>query len=85
MHSFLREGDIFGDVMPQREVRQGDPISLYLYIICAEGLSNMILLNEECGLLHGCKIANNVPSISHLLFMKDCYFFLKAIKSEARN
>lgn len=40
---------------------------------------------EKCGLLHGCKIANKAPNISHLLFVDDCYFFLRAIKSEART
>ncbi|KAL1827804.1 hypothetical protein ACET3Z_006216 [Daucus carota] len=43
----------------------------------------MIRKHEECGLLHGCKIAKNAPTISHLLFADDCYFFLKATKSEA--
>ncbi|XP_074352984.1 uncharacterized protein LOC141692144 [Apium graveolens] len=82
-YSFLRDGDVFGEIIPQRGVRQGDPISPFMYIICAEGLSGMIRVHEECGLLHGRKIANKAPSISHLLFAYDCYFFLKAKKSEA--
>ncbi|KAL8096595.1 hypothetical protein AgCh_037529 [Apium graveolens] len=82
-YSFLRDGDVFGEIIPQRGVRQGDPISPFMYIICAEGLSGMIRVHEECGLLYGRKIANKAPSISHLLFAYDCYFFLKAKKSEA--
>lgn len=81
-YSFLRNGAIFGDVVPHRGIRQGDPISPYLYILCAEGLTALIRKHEECGLLHGCRIANNAPTISHLLFADDCYFFLKATKSE---
>ncbi|XP_074323203.1 uncharacterized protein LOC141660141 [Apium graveolens] len=60
-YSFLRNGDIFGDIAPHRGIRQGDPISPYLYIMCAEGLSGLIREHEECGLLHGCKIANKAP------------------------
>ncbi|XP_074346242.1 uncharacterized protein LOC141685013 [Apium graveolens] len=84
-YSFLRNGEIFGEVISQRGIRQGDPISLYLYILCAEGLSAMIREYEKCGLLHGCKIARNAPSISHLLFADDCYFFLRATKIEAQT
>ncbi|XP_074346113.1 uncharacterized protein LOC141684875 [Apium graveolens] len=84
-YSFLRNSDIFGGVVPHRGIRQGDLISPYLYILCAEGLSGMIRENEKSGLLHGCKIANKALSISHLLFADDCYFFLRATKSEAQT
>ncbi|XP_074360939.1 uncharacterized protein LOC141701175 [Apium graveolens] len=56
LESFLRNGEIFGEVVPQRGVRQEDPISPYLYILCVEGLSVMIRKHEECGLLHGCRL-----------------------------
>lgn len=35
------------------------------------------------GLIHGCVVARGAPPISHLLFVDDCYFFFKAIESEA--
>lgn len=63
--------------------RQGDPISPYLYILCAEGLSAMIRRNESVGLIHGCTIARGAPTISHLLFADDCYFFFRAVETEA--
>lgn len=82
-YSFVLDGKVFGDVQPQRGLRQGDPISPYLYIICAEGLSGIIRQHEETGLIYGCKIARGAPRISHLLFADDCYFFFKATHSEA--
>ncbi|XP_074355726.1 uncharacterized protein LOC141695374 [Apium graveolens] len=82
-YSFIRNGNVFGEVIPSRGVRQGDPISPYIYIMCAEGLSSIIRRNEEVGLLHGCKIARGAPTISHLLFADDCYFFFRATKTEA--
>ncbi|KAL8107899.1 hypothetical protein AgCh_024343 [Apium graveolens] len=63
--------------------RQGDPMSPYIYILCAEGLSSTIKRNEEAGLIHGCSVARGAPAVSHLLFADDCYFFFKAIESEA--
>lgn len=51
---------------------------IYIYIVCAEGLSAIIRRPEEVGLLHGCSIAKGAPKISHLLFVDDCYFYLRA-------
>lgn len=82
-YSFLRDGKIFGDVRPQRGVRQGDPISPYLYIFCAEGLTAILRRYEDNGLTHECKIARGAPSVSHLLFADDCYLFFRATQVEA--
>lgn len=76
-YNFIQDGLEFGEIIPQRGIRQGDPISLYLYILCAEGLSSLIRWYEDVGLLHECSIARGAPSISHLLFADDCYFFLQ--------
>lgn len=84
-YSFLHNGEVFGNVNPQRGIRQGDPISPYLYILCAEGLSAIIRRSEQAGLIHGCVVARGAPSISHLLFADDCYLFFRATGIEASN
>lgn len=83
-YSFLHDDGDFGNILPQRGLRQGDPIAPYIYIMCAEGLSAMIRRSEQVGLLHGCKVARGAPTISHLLFADDCYFFFRANADEAR-
>lgn len=75
-YSFLHNGTEFGNVVPARGLRQGDPISHYLYIMCAEGLSAIIRRHESAGLIHGFTIARGTPTISHMLFADDCCFFL---------
>ncbi|KAL8131297.1 hypothetical protein AgCh_007286 [Apium graveolens] len=84
-YSFLHNGELFGGVIPQRGIRQGDPLSPYLYIMCAEGLSAIINRNENVGLIHECVIARRAPSISHILFADACYLFFKATEVEART
>lgn len=82
-YSFTHNGQEFGKVVPSRGLRQGNPISPYIYILCAEGLSAMIRQNESVGLLHGCTIARGAPTISHLLFVDNCYLFFRAVEAEA--
>lgn len=83
-YSFLQNGVEFGEVKPERGIRQGDPISPYIYILCAEGFSSIMRRHEECGLIHGCSIARGAPAVSHLLYADDCYLFFRATEAEAR-
>lgn len=84
-YKFLHNGEEFGHVAPRRGLCQGDQVSPYIYIMCAEGLSSIIRRNEEVGLITGCKIARDAPPISHLLFANDCYLFFKANTREANS
>ncbi|XP_039684970.1 uncharacterized protein [Medicago truncatula] len=72
-----------GPIIPGRGLRQGDPLSPYLIIICAEGLSSLIRDAETRGVLTGTKVCRQAPSVSHLLFADDCYLFFKANEDQA--
>lgn len=61
-----------------RGLRQGDPLSSFLFLICSEGLSALMRLAIKDGLLKGAKASRNGPQISHLLFANDCILFDKA-------
>lgn len=81
-YSFVHSGTVFGDIKPYRGIRQGDPISPYIYLLCVEGLSSIIRRQESVGLIHGISIAKGAPCITHLLFADDCYIFFRATGME---
>lgn len=64
-----------GYFMPHRGIRQGDPLSPYLFILCAEILSSMISHNQDSGKIKGLSIAKNARPITHLLFADDSLMF----------
>ncbi|XP_031121085.1 uncharacterized protein LOC116024331 [Ipomoea triloba] len=82
-YNFLINGDHAGHVIPTRGIRQGDPLSPYLFIICAEGLSLLLQQAELRGSFHGCSVARGAPPVSHLFFAYDSLLFFKANIHEA--
>lgn len=82
-YSVLVNGNVTGPIILGRGLRQGDPLSPYLFIICAEGLSALIRKAEARGEINGAKICNNAPIILHLLFAYDCFLFFRATSNQA--
>ncbi|KAJ0668177.1 putative RNA-directed DNA polymerase [Helianthus annuus] len=52
-------------------MRQGDPLSPFLFLIVMENLSCMLETTREAGVVHGFQTQNNGPIISHLLYTDD--------------
>jgi hypothetical protein len=69
--------------VPTRGLRQGDPLSPYLFLLCAEGLSSLLLYEEEVGGIDGVRVCRNAPSVSHLLFADDSLIIMKANMNNA--
>jgi hypothetical protein len=65
---------------PTRGIRQGDPISPYLFLLCSEGLSCLLKARGPQYIFRGIRISQHAPWISHLLFKDDCLIFTQASK-----
>ena len=65
-------------IRPLRGLRQGDPISPYLFIIGSEVLARMINRCSAQRLINGIKIAPSITGISKLFYADDVLLFCKA-------
>lgn len=75
--SFLINDTAKGRVIPSRALRQGDPLSPYLFILCSEVLFGLCLKAQNEGSLQGIRVATECPRVNHLLFTDDTMFFCR--------
>ena len=71
-----------GHITPTRVLQQGDPISSFLFLFCAEGLSTLLHQATSSGLLRGMATCPQGPWISHLFFTDDSIIFYQATREE---
>lgn len=78
-------GEKRASFIPTRGLRQGDPLSPYLFILVADVLSNLLSQSFRDRQITGFKITRQCPTLSHLLFADDVLLFLKAEVSECQK
>ena len=76
--SFLLNGAPLKPILPSRGIRQGDPLSPYLFILCIEYLGQLI--EEKCSnkLWNPVKASQSGSTFSHLMFADDLVLFARA-------
>lgn len=62
--SVLVNGQPSRTFIPSRGLKQVNPLSPFLFVLCAEGLSTLLRDAEKKKLIHGVKIARRVSPIS---------------------
>ena len=62
-------------VKASKGLRQGDPLSPFLFTLVADVLSRMLLRAEERNSLEAFRVGRNRTRVSHLQFVDDTIFF----------
>ncbi|KAL9669169.1 hypothetical protein QQ045_006712 [Rhodiola kirilowii] len=76
-------GNITPSFAPEWGLRQGDPLSPYLFILCSEWLSYSLSNLQVERNIEGIKISRGAPLITHLMFADDCLLLFKVSDSTA--
>ena len=84
-YSVIINGTTYGHIIPSRGLKQGDPLSPYLFLLCAEGFSALINDATRNNQLHGISICRGAPKVSHLFFADDSLLFCKANGNECNK
>lgn len=74
--SILINGEKKGSIVPTRGLRQGDPLSSYLFLLVIEGLSSLLQDADDKRAISGIITSPSSPRISHLLFADNSLIFL---------
>ena len=77
-YSILVNGEPQVDIKPSRGIRQRDPLSLYLFLLCSEGLNGLIQKHVATCDIRGFSLCRDSPQISHLFFAGDTLLFCQA-------
>ena len=71
-------GELLTFFTPSRGLRQGDPISPYLFLLCGEGFTSLLNYFGGNYIDKGIRVSVRSPWINHLLFADDSLIFMKA-------
>ena len=83
--SILINGKPFGMIHPSRGIRQGDPLSPYLFLLCAEGFTALLNKAESEGRIKGISICRGAPKVTNLMFADDSLLFCQASRDEGET
>ncbi|KAL2903953.1 hypothetical protein RDABS01_002663 [Bienertia sinuspersici] len=77
-YAILVNGSPTPEFSPTAGLRQGDPLSPYLFILCMEALSRRMEKLQRENSLRGIAVTRNSERISHLFFADDALFSFEA-------
>jgi hypothetical protein len=78
-------GNLLDSFSPSRGLRQGDPLSPFLFLFVADALSTLFQREVNNGNFVPLKVCRRAPGVSHLLFADDSLLFFKANAEQANR
>lgn len=80
----LWNGEVTDKVKPTGGLRQGDPLSPYIFVFCVEWLAHLIQIEVADGNWKPLKASIKGPNISHLFLADDLLFFAESLISQVK-
>lgn len=80
----LWNDEVTEPILPTRGLRQGDPLSPYLFVLCMERLSHWIEDKVQAGRWRPIKVSRSGARISHLFFTDDILLFAEERMDQAQ-
>ena len=84
-YSILINGAPNGFIQPTRGIRQSDPVSPFLFLLCSEGLHGLLTQSALRGDIHGFSISKISPTLTHLLFADNSLLFCRSNAKECEK
>ena len=84
-YSILINGAPHGFIRPTRGIRQGNPLSHFLFLLCMEGLHGLLTKLATRGDIHGFSLSRRSPPLTHLLFADNSLFFCRSNPEECQK
>lgn len=84
-YSVLINGEAHGNIVPSKGLRQGNPLSSYLFLLCNKAFSALIADANNSHELNRISICRGCPKVTHLFFADDNLLFCKAERQEGHK
>ncbi|XP_073119791.1 uncharacterized protein [Henckelia pumila] len=91
-YTVIHNGHEIGPIIPQRGLRQGDPLSHYLFLICIEGISSLLQaetrrgsIHEECANVKHCLRIYEMASGHTINYAKSSISFSPNLPNEQKH
>lgn len=81
-YTVLLNGQTHGLIKPERALRQGDPLSPFLFLLCAKALIHVMQRSSSEGKISGIRLTPSCPVVQQLLFADDSLFLGRADETE---
>lgn len=81
-YSILVNGEPQGLLQPTLGIRQGDPLSLFLFLLYTKSLQGLIQQVARVGDIKGFSLCRRGLELTHLLFAYDSLLFCRATTSK---
>ena len=84
-YSIIVNGELKGLIHPSKGIKQGNPLSSFLFLMCTEGLHGFIKNATRKGEIKGFSLCRRGSKLTHLFFVDDSLLFCRVNPDECNK